>query len=405
MNSLRTIGRKTARAQDRIFHEADLVERVEARLFEARAPVFAAPRKRRRAKVPLVAAAAVLVIAVAALLFAPLKATPLQVAVNGRPVDVIAAPELPFEQTVETAVTFSDGSTVRVGKTALARFVSVSARGADIRVEDGHLAANIAHAPNTDWKFRAGPFEVKVIGTRFDLTWDAENEALFVVIAEGTVEISAPILARHQWVRAGETFRGWAKEKRMEIAATPPEKEAPASADTDASGSRLENGLPNAPAASEPSVHLSVGPTPRTPPPSPPDCPETDAAAALASADAQRRQGETETAATAYLALRRCFAGSREAALAAFDLGKTAFDDRGDYDAAAHWLETYLREQRGAGPAREALGRLMEAYVNGHHPESARGAAARYLAQYPHGPHAAFAHTVIEKDADYATDR
>jgi TolA-binding protein len=105
-------------------------------------------------------------------------------------------------------------------------------------------------------------------------------------------------------------------------------------------------------------------------------------------ADAARLAGNVGRATAALETLRRRFAGSPQAAHAAFTLGRIAFDRRRAYGDAARWFSTYLREAPGGPLAREAAGRRMEALARSSDPAGARAAAQQYLERYPAGPHA-----------------
>jgi outer membrane protein assembly factor BamD (BamD/ComL family) len=68
----------------------------------------------------------------------------------------------------------------------------------------------------------------------------------------------------------------------------------------------------------------------------------------------------------------------------------------GAYRGAATWFETYLRERPDGRFAREAAGRLIEAYQQSEDEDRAREAAREYLRRYPEGPHSALARTVLQ---------
>ena len=96
-----------------------------------------------------------------------------------------------------------------------------------------------------------------------------------------------------------------------------------------------------------------------------------------------------------YTVVRSRFSGTDNAANAAFMLGRMQFH-AGAPQAAAVWLETYLRERPDGRFAREAAGRLVEAYVRAEDTARAEAAAQRYLARHPAGPHAALARSVLQ---------
>jgi hypothetical protein len=96
----------------------------------------------------------------------------------------------------------------------------------------------------------------------------------------------------------------------------------------------------------------------------------------------------------ALLSVRRRFAGSHQAALAAYELGRTT-----PALEAAGWFEAYLAEQPSGSLAREASGRLLEAESLAHNEAATREVAKRYLARYPDGPHAALARRALARGA------
>jgi TolA-binding protein len=121
-------------------------------------------------------------------------------------------------------------------------------------------------------------------------------------------------------------------------------------------------------------------------------CAKASAADLVALGDAGRYAGRIDRAVEAYQAVRRRFAGHERSAVAAFALGRIAFDQRGDYVDAARWFKTYLAEQPGGRLDRDASGRLMESLDRSGDKAGARSVAKQYLERYPAGPHAEMAH-------------
>jgi outer membrane protein assembly factor BamD (BamD/ComL family) len=74
-----------------------------------------------------------------------------------------------------------------------------------------------------------------------------------------------------------------------------------------------------------------------------------------------------------------------------------AYDERHDFRDSAAWFQTYLREEPRGTLAREASGRLMEAYRAAGNLAAARQAAEAYIAAYPEGPHAALARSISNR--------
>jgi hypothetical protein len=110
-------------------------------------------------------------------------------------------------------------------------------------------------------------------------------------------------------------------------------------------------------------------------------------------AAAARRTGDLRTR-YMYSVVRARFTGTDAAANAAFMIARMEFHERAPH-AAAGWLEIYLRERPEGRFAREAAGRLVEAYMQSEDAPKAKAAAERYLARYPNGPHAALARSVL----------
>lgn len=121
---------------------------------------------------------------------------------------------------------------------------------------------------------------------------------------------------------------------------------------------------------------------------------QADASDLVQVAAAARRTNDTR-AGYIYTVVRSRFSGTKSAANAAFMLGRMQFH-AGAPQAAAVWLETYLRERPNGRFAREAAGRLIEAYVRAEDTAQAQAAAQRYLARHPQGPHAALARSVTQ---------
>jgi hypothetical protein len=114
----------------------------------------------------------------------------------------------------------------------------------------------------------------------------------------------------------------------------------------------------------------------------------------LLLADAARFAGSPARAREALMAARgRGVRGST-----AFVLGTIA-SDPGD---ALGWLEIYLREEPGGAFAEQALGRVLE-LSRSRGADAAARAAARYLARYPDGAHAALARSLATGAADAPT--
>ena len=421
MSSPRAIGLKAARTQDRLCNKAEVLKRAEDRLFNCEDQnVFLSPPKRlyRTAAVAFAAIVLLSVLAGAWLLNTRRLKAPLNVKVNGSPIEVSLPQWVPLETAGQTTVSFSDGSELLLASETRARLIGISDRGAEIVVEKGRVTAGIAELKDANWIFYAGPYAIRVTGTRFRLDWDNRDDHLSVEMDKGSVEIDGPKMVRRHTVVAGEIFNAWTDKEHTSISLGPIAKDArPKKTSIEqAPSSTLNASLKKSPIVETPSPKESEDAATRAQPMvivkkskrrtigiSARDCPDPDAKAALFRADGQRRLGDFTHAMKSFLDVRRCFAGSDESALAAFNLGKMAFDHRRDWQNAVHWFDIYLAETRGIGPVREALGRLIEALTHAGLKRRARAAAERYLATYPGGPHASYAHSILEEDTNSTT--
>lgn len=301
------------------------------------------------------------------------------------------------------AIAFSDGSHVTLDEGAL-RVVSLDAHGAAIALERGALTASVVHREDTSWRVYAGPFAVLVTGTRFRSEWDPHAAALHVAVEEGSVRVEGSCLAEPRSVSAGEdvhlTCPGWeetelASAESTSVVATEVSTAHETSPETVARPTRTERALdresheieeavPTTPVVAQAVVAQAVAPEPT---------PAPEAAERLELAQRAALAGDIAAAEREFRRLRDDLPHTDQAALAAFFLGRLAFDEQHDYDAAARWFETYGEERPAGGLAREALGRELEARTRAGDP-TARDVALRYLARYPDGPHAARAREI-----------
>jgi ferric-dicitrate binding protein FerR (iron transport regulator) len=118
--------------------------------------------------------------------------------------------------TTPVRVDFTDGSSVRAEPGTRLRVDVPRTNGARVLIERGEAEVKVAHRPGAEWSFLGGPFEVRVIGTRFELAWDPVGEVLELGMQEGTVEVHGP-LGGAVTVRAGQRFRAELALRRMTV--------------------------------------------------------------------------------------------------------------------------------------------------------------------------------------------
>ena len=404
--SLICFGRRIAELQDEQLDQTNSMSDLRGQLFET----VAIPRRSSRhlGWVAALAAAACVLLVVAWFLSQPSAMALVEPATYE--VDGLAAssgqPVL-AQQDHGALMRFSDGSTVLLQPQARARVVSLETNAVVVEMEQGNASVHVVPHEGATWRLRAGPFVVAVKGTRFDLDWNPNEKKLLIGMHEGQVGVSGCSLGavtlsagQHVGLRCVD---GSAELSMDVLRATASSTLAPSAA----SGS------------SKPAV---VGSSPEVVPASPSwrilaskgkhkeafdtverigferVCAQTDAPGVLLLADAALYSGHSGQARQALLAVRRRFPGSASAAIAAFKLGRIAFDGQGAYAEARRWFNTYLQEPHGTY-SREALGRLMEVEHRTGNRAAACTVGRTYLDRYPTGPHARLAHQLLDEDA------
>lgn len=99
---------------------------------------------------------------------------------------------------------FSEGSQVTLAPATRAHLDTVNERQVDLVLEEGLLEASVAKGTGRTWRYRAGPWTVRVVGTRLTIRWTPASAAVEVSVSEGAVEVSGPGLASPVLVRAGQ---------------------------------------------------------------------------------------------------------------------------------------------------------------------------------------------------------
>jgi TolA-binding protein len=317
-------------------------------------------------------------------------------------------------------VAFSDGTWVDLEPNTRARIGLQDTQGGRIVLESGSARLNVVHRERVQWRVDAGPFSVHVTGTAFHVTWAPDSQLFEVALREGAVFVDGPVLDKGRTVRKGQTlrvsvtrpmallaeatslpsYREWVTGLKAETAPkesgetesdssheTAQTSATPGRADTlDARWKELadEGHYEDALAAAEGRGFRHL-------------CQRLGAASLLRLAEVARFAGRIDRAEQALVLLRERFPKRRESAIAAYTLGRAAFDQKGAYAEAGKWFETYLSQQPSGPLAREALGRLIEAQDRQGRHDKAKQTARRYLERYPDGPHTDIAARLIAK--------
>jgi len=190
--------RRLADEQERYAADPTSLDRVRRALLE-RAPALA----RRR---PSALLAASVLTATAAGLALWLHGRPLQFQVGEQGAAGTEGATLVARADSELPLRFSDGSTVRFEAGAAGRVQRLTGSGADVVLDDGRLEAHVVHAERTSWVVRAGPFRIRVTGTRFSVTWSARTSTLSVALREGSVLVDGAVLGAGVPLRAGQAL-------------------------------------------------------------------------------------------------------------------------------------------------------------------------------------------------------
>lgn len=313
-----------------------------------------------------------------------------------------------------TRIRFSDGSEARLTRGTEAQIENVTEHGADVVLTRGRMRVHIAKKPQAAWKVAAGPYNVRVTGTAFDVSWSTEQQAFDLQMETGAVIVTGPLAVSGIPLKAGQHLFSGLNEGRLTVEA----------GEGSAELARAEP-APSPPAAQPPDDAPAVSP-PRaasgTPARAPAEAHAWTRAVAqghfnvvldeaeqrglertlssssleelAALSDAARYAGRSAVAKRVLLAERQRFAGSAPARDAAFFLGRIAEDGGG---GASEWYERYLEESPRGAYASQALGRKMMLLYQQRGRAAAEPVALDYLSRYPNGPYAAAARKIDQE--------
>ncbi len=401
------LGRELAAEQDRLREGGQARAKARAEFLEA-----SAPRPAGHAR--WLWSAVALGFAVAALIaFGPRRTPPLTAALESTGQALSAGAFIEAEGQVALPVRFSDGSRITLSPRARARLVELDGDGAHLLLEGGHAQVAVVPRAHTRFRISAGPFLVRVTGTRFGVAWDAERDRFELDLQKGSVEVAGCVIGQGYAMRSGQRVTASCKRKQFDVgeAGTGAGTRTGAVTGTGTgtgigTGPGAGTGAGAAPGAGPESavevrdvrrVRRAVRPAPVV---SFEDaCARADAEELTELADSARRSGDFEREGHALRMLRRRFAGTERGALAAFALGRLEFDVYGEHRKAASWFATYVREQPAGALVREARGRLVEAKAVLGETVAAQRLAVAYLRDYPQGPHAELARSLTGEAA------
>jgi hypothetical protein len=379
------------------------------RRFLARIETEGSARRSRAWRWAIPAATIVCLVAVPLLFF---RARALTFEVRGAELNskYVSAPE-----TRAAELRFSDDSTLVATPGSRLRVEDTNPHGARVLIERGRASVRVVHESSSAWTFAAGPFEVSVTGTRFDLSWDPASETCDLALQEGSVEVRGPSGSGPVVVRAGQRFQGDARRRTMQVLApgssvspipTTSSSIAPPSAPSAVAAAEvIEPALPPV----ERGTRLQARQTPWAERVAQgkfkevvseaevrgiPHCLTACSVAELrALADAARYLGKAELAERALTVLRQRFPGP-QGSEAAFLLGRL-HEKRGTLSAALGFYDSYLREAPGGPFAAEALAGKLRAVRGSQGQAAARPLAYEYLRRFPKGVHVDTAREIL----------
>src|SRR5262249_37910220 len=138
---------------------------------------------------------------------APEKPLAFQVGEVGKPGALAAGDWVAAPKTASLPVHFSDGTELRFAPSSRGRIVDVGNLGARVVLERGETHAQVVHRESTKWYFAAGPFEVHVTGTQFQLGWQPGEGVFTLDLEEGSVTVTGCGLGSERAVRGGQSLR------------------------------------------------------------------------------------------------------------------------------------------------------------------------------------------------------
>ena len=106
----------------------------------------------------------------------------------------------------EATVALSDGSSI-LAENGTKFSVDVLGRNAALtRLVAGKLHVRVEHNDGTSYRFIAGPYEVRVVGTEFELAWDPLGTGLALSMSKGELQLLSPT-SKPRTLKAGQVVQ------------------------------------------------------------------------------------------------------------------------------------------------------------------------------------------------------
>jgi TolA-binding protein len=317
---------------------------------------------------------------------------------------------------------FSDGTRVSLQDETRLRVSAISSVGARLLLENGSSHVAVVHRPKADWMVEAGPYEVVITGTEFDVSWSAADEIFELRMSRGSVLVRGPLLPAGATVNTDQSLLVRLRDGQAQWTTRPATAATPASSTeallppadeqastgtsdlhppTTAESGRGNSGTPAASSSASWGTLFSSGDfagivqqaealgIERA-------VSESSQRNLAALADAARYARRNDVARKALGAERKRFPKSAHAHDAAFFLGGVS-ESEGSLEQAVEWYARYLEEEPRGTYASEALGRKMIAVHRSQGVERARSIARTYLERFPKGPYASAAQELVNR--------
>src|SRR6185503_16994231 len=116
---------------------------------------------------------------------------------------------LPFE--------FSDGSRFELAPKSKVRLLELERARARIELSSGSMSVHVIPRRAANWRLDAGPFSVRVTGTRFRLSYNRENDVFELYLEEGQVELSGCVFGQGRKLAAGQSVKASCARPSLEV--------------------------------------------------------------------------------------------------------------------------------------------------------------------------------------------
>ena len=396
--------------------------------------ISSAPLQSRSGRKWGYAAGAVAAMAAAVVAYVLLSPGELTATLRGSERQILTGSWISSANSSGMALDFSDGSEISMAQNTEIRVQDLKTEGAHVALERGNINVSVVHESETLWDFDAGPFKVRVTGTRFSVDWLPEEKVFVLDMAEGSVAVNGPML---------EDGKKLAKDDRLQVSLTDRVVEirkkdrverivakSAAAAETDFSSeyALLENKAAPTEALSDVSDRPSVQMPSRSHrghrnhsaswlslarkgryADAIAEVNQLGVSKVMASGssrdlmllgDAARFSNNVNLASDVYKTVRKRFPKTAEAQRAAFTLGRIFLEQKESPKQAAKWFEVCYKDNRQGTMAREAAGRLIEALDRSGDRARAKTAAEEYHKRYPNGPHTKLAEKILSISDD-----